>query len=267
MKHLGETNLQNIPREKSVKRMFIPRPGYLFVEADLSQAEPRIVAYKARETKLIKIYKEGGDTHSFVASLLFGKEVRKGMPERQHAKPIANGSNYNMGPKTLADTFLKETGVELALNDARRLQNRYFQQFSGIKQNYHKSLRDELAMGNRIIINPFGRRRKFWTPWGDELFRQAYSHYAQSTVADIMNHAMIRCKEELDGVVIAAQVHDSLLFEVPKDTLICGSFEPTIQKIKECMSVPFKIYDEEVVIPVEVKYGFDWGRMEEVKSV
>lgn len=265
---ISETNLQNLPRDKRIKRMFIPREGFVFVEADLSQAESRIVAWKAEERHLIEMYEKNEDVHSFVASMMFKKPVKKGMPERQAAKPIAHGSNYNMKPPTLAETVLKETGKFMTVREARTLQNMYYQNFLGIKSTFHRQIRLELHKNNRILTNPFGRRRKFWQPWGDQLFRQAYSHYAQSTVADIMNLALVQCWKHLvpKGVRIVAQVHDSILFEVP-NALVTHEFRSGILcDIVNCMLIPFSIEDRQITIPVELKWGGrSWGDLEDIK--
>jgi len=96
---IPETNLQNWPREPRIKRLLIPREGYRFIEADLSQAEARVVAWYAQEERLIQLYESNADIHSHVATIMFGKPVKKGMIERQCGKTIGHASNYGMGPR------------------------------------------------------------------------------------------------------------------------------------------------------------------------
>lgn len=261
-----ETNLQNVPRDPRIKRMFIPRDGYFFVEADLSQAEARVVAWKAEERKLIDAYARGEDVHSLTAGIVFAYPVKKGMPERQTGKTIGHASNYTMGPRKLVDVVFRDNDLVISEKEARLRQNRYYQGFPNIKSVFHREIRVELQSKRRTLTNPFGRVRKFYQPWGDELFRMAYSHYAQSTVADVVNHGMIRCWDALPkvGVRIVAQIHDSLLFEVPKDYIGEG-FKPLLREIVGLMTIPFQIKGRELIIPVEIKWGTDWGNMEEVK--
>lgn len=258
-----ETNLQNIPREKKIKKMFVPSVGHRFLEADLSQAEARIVAWYAGEEKLIKMYTDGEDVHSFVASMIFGKPVKKGMTERQTAKSIAHGSNYSMGPMTLVDVVLRENDVIISKEEAAEKQRRYFQNFPNIKGVFQNGIQQELKKNNHIIYNPFGRRRKFFHPWGDELFRQAYSHIPQSTVADIISISMARIFEAAPRFEsrIVAQIHDSILLEYP----ISRDVESIAKMMHDFMTVPFLINDRMLVIPVEVKEGANWGEMEEVR--
>jgi len=261
---ISETNLQNIPRDHRIKNMFVSRQGYVFVEADLSQAEARIVAWKAEEISLIKRYASGEDIHSYVSSIIFGYPVKKGMVERQTGKTIIHASNYKVGPRKLVDIVLRENDLVITEKEARQRQNRYYQTFQNIKSVFQREIRLELRMNNRVIVNPFGRRRRFWNPWGDELFRQAYSHYAQSTVADVMNQALQNCWRLFtpNGIHIVAQVHDSILFEIPSE-LIGQEFKHILHQIVEAMSIPFVIKNRELIIPIQLAWGSSWGNLEE----
>jgi len=137
------TNLQNIPRG-SFRNMFIPDEGKVFVSADLSQAddlsqaEARVVAYLAGDTRLISVFTMGGDIHKRNASNIFHKkeeEVTK--EERTLAKRIVHASHYGMGPMNFARV------VSIPLTEAKRLLNQYFATYPGLKL-WHMKTQQEL---------------------------------------------------------------------------------------------------------------------------
>jgi len=262
---IPETNLQNWPRDPRIKSLIIPREGFRFIEADLSQAEARVVAWYAQEERLIHLYESNTDIHSHVATIMFGHPVKKGMVERQCGKTISHASNYGMGPRKLVDILLKDADVVMEEKEARIRQNRYYQNFPGIKQKFQYDIRMQLKNNRRMIINTFGRKRKFLHPLGDELFRQAYSHIPQSTVADVVNKGLINCMSHMHlfDARVVAQIHDSLLFEFPV-TASGGEFVEFVKVVRQCMTIPMTIHGRELVIPVEFKMGFTWGRMQEI---
>lgn len=258
-------NLQNIPREKRIRKLFIPYPedDYL-IEADLSQAEGMVVAWYAKETTLMKLYKAGEDVHSFIGTLIMQTKVSKKETPllRQATKPVAHGSNYLMGPKTVAENVMKETDGEfvLTLKEAAYRQNIYFQNFPRIKIGFHQGIENELKKNNRCIITPDGWVRKFYSPWGNELLRQACAHYPQHTVAYVTNCGLnyIRYKTAF-GRKVYTHTHDSLCLSIKAHEL-----KGAKQALTDALTRPIAIHGEELVIPVECKYGVNLADMEEI---
>jgi len=245
------TNLQNIP-SGDIRRLFIADSGCVLINADLSQAEARVVAYLANETRLIRVFEGGGDIHRKNAANIFGcPEEEVTDEQRQLAKRVVHASNYGMGPRT----FAKQIGCSEA--EAKRLLNRYFATYPGIR-NWHVAVADELRR-KRQLTNPFGRKRVFFGRWGDSLTKEGLAFVPQSTVADIVNEAII----ELDraGYMVLLQVHDSLVVQVRTEAL-----EEGVDRIRKALTKPIEINGRVLTIPVDVKVGKNWEDMEKWKS-
>ncbi len=245
------TNLQNIP-DGPVKTLFIPDDGKTFINADLSQAEARVVAYVSGDQRLIRVFHEGGDIHKRNAANIFNVSVDAVTDnQRQLAKRVVHASNYGMGPIT----FSKQCGISAA--EAKRLLNQYFATYPGIAR-WQLETAAKVKREKRLTT-PMGRTRLFFNRWQDSLVKEAYAFVPQSTVADIVSQGLIslyKRKEEVPGLDILLQVHDSLLVQVPTELLKEG-----IALVKECMTVPVLISGKEMVIPVDTKTGKNWGEM------
>ncbi len=248
-------NSQNVP--ESMRIMVVPDPGYVFLGCDGSQAEARVVAWYAQEQQLMQIFREGGDIHTKVASLLFDKrpeDITK--TERYIAKRIVHGSNYAMGPARFAMAFNQDVArfnLDIPMIDtatAKTLQEKYYTEFSGIKNGYHKKIEEEVCK-KKELSNPFGRRIRFHDRIGEELYKEAYAWVAQSTVADFTNEIM---KRTVNHIVLVNQEHDGLLFMVKENEV-----DEAIEYIKERANITLF---NDLVIPVEFKVGHNWGKLD-----
>lgn len=251
-------NAQNFPRDPKYRRLVLPyRDGEILVEADLSQAESMIVAWLSNETALMNKYKRGEDVHSYVASIIMEKKITKAnKEERTVAKRIVHGSNYGMKPRKICEVLMKELCKTFPLKKAIRAQSIYFQNFSRIRSGYHRYIQDLLRDNRKIITTPTGFERQFWQPWGDELFRKAYAHYAQNIVAFITNNAINRLQKTKWRETIMMQNHDAVLLSVPRPMKA-----ESITVLKQALHYPIVVGKEELVIPTEVKTGLNWGDM------
>jgi len=253
-------NAQNFPRNPKIRRLIIPsKPGNMLVEGDQVQAESMVVAWRAQERNLMMMFKERADIHSWVGSIIMEEQItKKDKEKRTFAKRIVHGSNYDMKPPMIVRTILKEMCIALPLWKAKRAQNIYFQQFPMIRLGYHKGLEEELRTQNRVIRTPVGFERKFFSPWGPDLLKEAYAHYAQNVVAYITNQAIVKLEELGYGEYIYMQAHDAIVLDVPK---------PEVNKMAkllvQLMTYPVNIKGEELVIPIEIKVGKNYGEMEE----
>ena len=241
------TNMQNIPKG-IVRRIFIPDEGKVFLNADLSQAEARVVAYLAEEDRLIKVFQDGGDIHRRNAAKIFGKaekDVTK--EEREIAKRVVHASNYGMGPIT----FARNAGISTP--EAKRLLNAYFAEFPRIKL-WHMSIERELKQ-SRILITPLGRRRTFFNRWDESLKKEAYAFVPQSTVADLLNMGLRRLYEKYRGSdnQLLLQIHDAVLLQVPRMEV-----QKVAKEVRETLSIPIIIKHKELVIPVDISVGESW---------
>ena len=239
------TNLQNIP-DGDIRSLFLPDTGYTLINADLSQAEARVVAYLAGERALIRVFEEGGDIHRKNAANIFKvreEEVTK--EQRDMAKRIVHASNYGMGP----NTFAKNAGISVA--DSKKLLNQYFATYPGIV-NWHNETKAKVKK-TRKLITPFGRVRYFYSRWDESMFKEALAYVPQSTVADLLNQGLL-CVYGHKWIELLAQVHDSILVQVPTERV-----EEAILIIKCCLDVSVDIGGKTLRIPSDFKYGENWA--------
>jgi len=243
--------MQNIPKG-SIRRMFVPDDGKTFVNADLSQAEARVVAWLAGENRLMQVFTNGGDIHRRNAANIFRKaekDVTK--DERELAKRIVHASNYGMGPIT----FAKNAGVSVA--EAKKLLNAYFSEYPRIKL-WHMSIENTLRK-TRTLTTPLGRKRTFFNRWDSTLLREAYAYIPQSTVADVLNVGLRRCYAEYRNTDtnILLQIHDAVLLQTPTPGVA-----NVARRVKELLTIPIQIGIQQLVIPVDVSIGPNWGELE-----
>jgi len=232
-------DLQNIP--ENLRFPFVPDDGMVLVEADLSQAENRIVAYLADEQKQMEIFEIGGDFHSMMAEWL--------RRERKLAKKIVHGTNYGMKKRLLSQL----TG--LSEGEAQALRMRYFATCPMIER-WQLNIQHQLKQ-TRTLTTPLGRVRVFNGLLGDDMYRKAYAYIPQSTVGDWLNINLVCVYHTLKNVAdILLQVHDSMLLQCKPDDL-----DHVIRVIKYFLERPMKVGKYEISIPCDIKVGNNWGDM------
>ena len=241
------TNLQNVPSGVA-RAMVVPDDGLVFVSADLSQAEARVVAYLAHETRLIDVFQSGGDVHRRNAAAIFARLEDTVTPEQRYlAKRVVHASHYGMGPQK----FARVAGLPRL--QAQALLNRYFSTYPRLKV-WHLAVEDQLRR-SRTLHTPLGWRRQFLGVWGDELLREAYAFVPQSTVADILNDGLIAYEQERPGETLL-QIHDSLIVQVPPELVPRAS-----EALQRCLTRPLQIDGQSCTIPVDVKVGDTWDSL------
>jgi DNA polymerase-1 len=248
------TNLQNIPRVPLVRSMFIADPGYILVNADLSQAEARIVGYLAEDHRLQKLFEQGGDIHTTNAAMVFNVTPDKVTKEqRQLAKVLVHSANYGIGPVRFAKT------IGSTPDHAQQLLNRYHNLYIGLKV-WHSKVRSQLR-NTRILETPLGRKRMFFDRWTEDMVRDAISYVPQSTVGDLLNYGIVKCWKSLPpDWQLLMQNHDAVLAQVPEDT--CP--EHVLRFFKHYFEIPLNIKGKTVIIPIDIKMGKNWGEMKEL---
>jgi DNA polymerase-1 len=237
--------------------MFVSDEGKVFINVDLKQAEAMVMAYLAEETKLIELFNKGGDLHRLNASWIFNiPESEVTFEQRDRAKRGVHALDYGMGPLLFAHLF----GCPLV--EARRLSQKYFDNFPRIKS-WHLQIQSALGK-SRTITTPMGRKRTFFGLWGEQLFREAYAYVPQSTVADVLNLALIRfvelCTALRKDYEPMLQNHDAFLVQCDKDSIY-----DCITLIKQAFNIPIYIKGRTLTIPIDIKVGKNWDEMEKVK--
>jgi len=245
-------NLQNVPKG-ICREMIIPDEGYMFISADLSQAEMRVVAWLANDNVLIDAFNSGRDVFKVVAGIIFDVKVEDVTPEqRQLAKHISHACNYGMGPMTLSEI----SGLSFA--DSKEKLNSYHINFPRIRM-WQMEIEAKLRKV-RMLETPMGRRRTFFGRWNNALLREAYSYIPQSTVSDVILTGMVELNRRLPYVCsILLNIHDEIVIQMPRKGDI---FVEEIEALMvDCMTVPIQINDRILRIPVKTKHGYNWNEV------
>lgn len=259
-------NIQNLPEQ--FRRFILVDEGMVMYQIDLNQAENRIVAYCAPEPVMIKTFESGIDVHRQTASLCFGIPFNE-VSDEEGSSPLGNGEhsqrfwgkkanhefNYDRGYKTFALEF------ELPEKEGKFIHDRYHQVYPGVRQ-YHAWIKSRLTK-DRTIENPFGRKRLFLGRWGDELFKEAYAQFPQSTVADKINEQgleFIYYNQQWFGkVYILNQIHDSIVIEIPVDAGWTYHAE-CLLRIVESLETPITWRGTTFTIPADVIMGLNLNK-------
>ncbi len=253
-------NVQNIDRE--LRGVFLPEPGCVFVEVDLSQAEDRIVKMLAaavtgnqslRDRARAKPWEN--DEHIRAARIIFGKEeISK--PERQIAKPVRHGVNYAEGATKISDTLLKD-GVTFTPEECQKALDALHSADPDIRE-WQKDVR-RIVLAHRALVNSWGRMLTWdWERLDDDVYRQAYAFVPQSEVPAIINqYGLIpldrKIRDEGLKTVIHLQGHDSLLMSCPPDEVW-----PVLSFLKASLERPRIIGKQPLTIWTEFKMGSTW---------
>lgn len=259
-------NLQNQPagkkKESTLRRIFIPDEGKVFLQRDLKQAEAWIVAFLSEDPFFMDAIRSS-DIHRRTASLIFRKpecEVTK--RERDLAKRCVHALNYGMGYVK----FAEQLGISIV--EARDLRNRYFAAFPKL-QVWHSETKLKLAKTRRLTT-PFGRVREFSAGWNEDLWKAAWAYIPQSTVGDLLNTGFLEFwrwlkvdgNEERFDCQVMLQIHDSLVVQCPEEHV------PVIaKKLKECLERPITVNGHIFTIPTDCAVGPNWLDLKERKDL
>ena len=215
-----EPNLQNIPVRvelgRMIRKVFVPEEGYVFVDADYSQIELRVLAHCSGDEQLIKAYREEADIHRITASLVFHvpfDEVTDS--QRRNAKAVNFGIVYGIS------SFGLSQDLSITRKEAAKYIEDYFHTYPGIKAFLDDAVAH--AKENGYVKTLFGRRRPVPELASSNFMQRSFGERVamnapiQGTAADIMKIAMIgvnkRLKEQKMKSRLVLQVHDELLIE------------------------------------------------------
>ncbi len=250
-------NMQNIPiREdegREIRKMFIPSDGCIFIDADYSQIELRLLAHFSNCKQLIQAYNNGEDVHTFTASQVFGVTIEEVTPKmRREAKAVNFGIIYGISEFGLS----KNIGVSVAT--AREYIKKYFERYPEVKEYMNKNV--EYAKehgyvctltGRKRVINELKSSNYMVRQFGE---RAAMNMPLQGTSADIIKIAMVNVEKALKAANLKSkliiQVHDELVIESPKEEQ-----KQVTQILKYEMENAVKL---NVPLTVDVNVGDNW---------
>lgn len=219
-----EPNLQNIPVRtelgREMRKFFKAKEGWVFVDADYSQIELRVLAHISGDKNMIQAFKDNEDIHTITASQVFGMPLEMVTPiMRSRAKAVNFGIVYGIGAYSLA----KDIGV--TNKEAKRYIDSYLAHYSGVDE-YMKNI-VEKAKKDGYVETMYGRRRYLPELTAGNHMTRAFGERVarnmpiQGTAADIIKIAMVKVfnrlqQENLQSQLIL-QIHDELIVEAPQD--------------------------------------------------
>ena len=252
-----DPNLQNIPMKtemgKKIRKAFIPSEGNIFVDADYSQIELRILAHMSGDKELIEAYKENEDIHSITASKVFHTPFEEVTPlQRRNAKAVNFGIVYGIS------SFGLSQGLSISRKEAAEYIEAYFRTYPGIKAFLDKLVSDAKEKGYAETM--YGRRRPVPELKSSNFMQRSFGERVamnspiQGTAADIIKIAMIRVWEALArenfNSRLILQIHDELLVEAVPDEQ-----ERVGKMLSEEMSAAASL---RVALETDVHSGSDW---------
>ncbi len=259
----NDPNVQNIPVRtevgRKVRKAFVAQnaPDWTLLGADYSQIELRVLAHLSQDWGLLEAFHRGDDIHAATASQVYGVALNEVTPDMRRIAKIMNfGVIYGLSPFGIS----QQTG--LSHEEGQKFIETYFGRYPGIR-GYIDSIKAQIREQG-YVETILGRRRdvpeirssNFQVRQAAE--RMAVNMPIQGSAADIIRLTMIRIQERMDALKLRSlmiiQVHDELIFEVPKEEL-----EQMSALVLELMPSAMKL---DVPLVVDLKTGPTWGDME-----
>lgn len=218
----ADPNLQNIPVRmelgRQIRRVFVPKEGCVFIDADYSQIELRILAHMSNDKKLIEAYNQESDIHRITASLVFGVPFDEVTPiQRRNAKAVNFGIVYGIS------SFGLSQDLSISRKEAGKYISQYFKTYPGIKSYLDNTVADAKKNGYTTTI--YGRKRPIPELLSSNFMQRSFGERVamnspiQGSAADIikiaMNNVSKRLKKEGLKTRLILQIHDELLLEAP----------------------------------------------------
>lgn len=245
-------NLQNIPvrdaRGREIRKAFVPAKGHIFLSADYSQIELRLMAHLSKDKSMIADFLSGNDIHAATAAKIFGVKIEDVTREmRSRAKTANFGIIYGISSFGLSER------LTIGRKEAKELIDGYFNSYPGVKVYMDESIRKARDTG--YVTTMFGRKRYLRDIHSHNQVvrgnaeRNAINAPIQGSAADIIKVAMIRIYERMKKEKFLSkmilQVHDELIFEV---------LDSELEALKELV-----IYEMSNAVKLDIPLKVDWG--------
>lgn len=252
-----EPNLQNIPvrleQGRLIRKAFVPKEGCVFVDADYSQIELRIMAHLSGDDNMQEAFNSGADIHTITAAKVFGIPIEEVTPnQRRNAKAVNFGIIYGISAYGLSQD------IGSTQKEAKAFIEQYFETFPQVKEYIDKSVEEAKEKG--YVVTAYNRRRPLPEISSSNFMQRSFGERVamnapiQGTAADIMKIAMIRVEKRLreEGLKsrIILQVHDELMIEA-----YINEKDKVSEVLKEEMEGAAKLA---VPMPVETSIGNNW---------
>ena len=252
-----EPNLQNIPMRtelgRRIRKIFIPKDGCVFMDADYSQIELRVLAHMSGDEQLIEAYKMDEDIHRITASKVFKTPLEEVTDlQRRNAKAVNFGIVYGIS------SFGLSQDLSISTKEAKKYIDEYFKTYPGIKLFLDKLVTD--AKNKGYCESMFGRRRPVPELKSSNFMQRSFGERVamnspiQGTAADIIKYAMVnvydRLKREGLKSKLILQIHDELLIETHNDE---------VEEVRKVLSEEMQNACELAVrLEIDLHTGTDW---------
>ena len=245
-------NLQNIPvkdaRGREIRKAFVPAKGHIFLSADYSQIELRLMAHLSKDKSMTADFLSGNDIHAATAAKIFGVEINDVTREmRSRAKTANFGIIYGISSFGLSER------LTIGRKEAKELIDGYFNSYPGVKVYMDESINKARDVG--YVTTMFGRRRYLRDIHSRNQVvrgnaeRNAINAPIQGSAADIIKIAMVRINDRMKSEKLLSkmilQVHDELIFEVEMSEL---------EKLREMV-----LFEMSNAIKLDIPLKVDWG--------
>mgnify|MGYP001604943553 FL=1 len=283
-------NLQNIPKDRRARSVFIADKGMEFGYADLERAESLVVAHISGDDELLRVHSHGIDAHLSVASIIFERDYddlraayksgdKVAEDQRYLGKKVGHSGNYMRGWKrlqTLVNQDAQKTGIAISAAEAKRYTDLYRSSRPGLVRWWNDTA--ATLRRTRTLFNLLGRRRVFYDRL-DSILPNAIAFVPQSTVGDSLNVGVLNVQglpqngrsilsasgyyqPELSrqlrelGFEMLLQVHDAIGFQYPE-----RNRDTVLPIVRRALAVPLTNprNRETFTIPVEILIGPNWG--------
>ncbi len=252
-----EPNLQNIPMKmelgRRIRKVFIPKEGCIFMDADYSQIELRVLAHMSKDEQLIETYKQNEDIHRITASKVFNTPFEEVTDlQRRNAKAVNFGIVYGIS------SFGLSQDLSISVKEAKAYIEQYFKTYPGIKVLLDQLVADAKEKG--YVSSIFGRRRPVPEIKSSNFMQRGFGERIamnspiQGTAADIIKFAMLnvynRLKKEGLQSKLILQIHDELLIETRQDE---------VEVVRKVLSEEMQNACELAVkLEIDLHTGMDW---------
>lgn len=271
------TQIQNIP--PYAKEYLEADDGYTLVEADKNKSEARCVGYNSQCEGLITALEDSRrDFYKVVSEMFFGVPWDQVTPEMRNdvTKHIIHGTHHVMGPQPFIDTATPRrvyNAMKIVNTPYRDIEafvkyllSLYHKRFPEVRQYWKRDVSDVIAISNKTV-SPLGWTRYFF---GDiqknhSVFRSAVAHQSQNLSVHIINREMLQIYYQLvlksNGEFrLKAQIHDSIFAQV-----LTSKLDHYVPQMEALMKTEVQVHKRKMKIPVDIKVGKTWGKMEKYK--
>jgi uracil-DNA glycosylase family 4 len=269
-----------------VRSMYVAELGHIFLQADSSQAEARVIFLLAEDYEALSDI-DSHDYHALTASWFFGgceddyskKKLGYESPIRFAGKTLRHAGHLGAGKRRAAietNTQARKYKINLTISEAQagKALEVFHKKQPKIKQIFQASVIKCLENKRRLIAPvPYGvdakvgGGRTFFERWGDELFRQAFSYLPQRTVSENTKAAALRIRERDKSIKIIVESHDALLVDVLIEQKVEAAKILNEEFTRPIDFSTCSIPRGQLIIPCEVEEGYDYYNMSKFKHL